>query len=146
MLTLAITFWHWLAFGLLLVVVEVFAPGFVFFWLGLGAIITGAVLFLSPSMAWQFQLLLFACLSILSLSIWYFVARRWSENIGHNSLNRRGDRLEGQVFVLEEAIENGRGRIKVDDGSWVVMGDDMPKGARVRVTGRDGNVLRVDST
>ena len=31
---MTLTFWHWLALGALLLLLEVFTPGFVFIWLG----------------------------------------------------------------------------------------------------------------
>ena len=35
------TFWHWLVLGGLLLLLEVFTPGFVFMWLALAAAVTG---------------------------------------------------------------------------------------------------------
>ncbi|NDH61491.1 MAG: hypothetical protein EBY18_07515 [Alphaproteobacteria bacterium] len=48
------------------------------------------------------------------------------------------------TVVLDAPILNGRGRIKLGDGSWSVTGPDMVAGARVRVRGVDGNELRVE--
>ena len=39
---------------------------------------------------------------------------------------------------------NGRGRVKVGDGSWTVTGPDMVAGARVRVTAVNGTELAVE--
>ena len=45
-----------------------------------------------------------------------------------------------------EAIECGRGRIRVDDTLWCAEGVDTPAGANVRVTGVRGTVLLVEPT
>ena len=58
-------------------------------------------------------------------------------------LNQRAAQYVGRVFTLAEPIVNGRGKIRVDDSTWRVEGDDCPVGARVRVTDAEGVVLRV---
>ena len=58
-------------------------------------------------------------------------------------LNKRGDQYIGKVFNLVDGIENGRGRIKIGDGTWIVAGQDLPAGTKVRVDGVDGAVLTV---
>ena len=63
---------------------------------------------------------------------------------GEPAMNARGESLVGKVVVLDAPILNGRGRIKLGDGSWSVTGPDMVAGARVRVRGVDGNELRVE--
>ncbi|NUO72762.1 MAG: NfeD family protein, partial [Frateuria sp.] len=58
-------------------------------------------------------------------------------------LNRRGEQMIGQRFVLIEAIVNGRGKARVGDGEWLVAGPELPLGATVEVVGVDGNTLKV---
>ena len=43
---MTLTFWHWLALGALLLLLEVVTPGFVFIWLAVAAGLTGVVLWL----------------------------------------------------------------------------------------------------
>jgi membrane protein implicated in regulation of membrane protease activity len=45
--------------------------------------------------------------------------------------------------VLVEPIEHGSGKAKLGDGVWKVSGPELPAGARVRVVGVDGVVLKV---
>ncbi len=139
------TYWHWFALGVILVVIEIVTPGFVFFWLGLGAMATGAVLVVVGPFAWQGQLLVFAGFAVLSVTGWLFIGRKWLGDGKLSPLNRRAGQLEGKIFVLTEAIENGRGRVKVGDGSWIVTGNDLPAGRTVRVIGSEGNTLRVEA-
>jgi membrane protein implicated in regulation of membrane protease activity len=59
-------------------------------------------------------------------------------------LNRRGAQLIGQVLVVAEAIEGGRGKVRVGDTLWAVEGPDAPAGAEVRVTAAKATVLVVE--
>ena len=50
----------------------------------------------------------------------------------------------GRSYVLDEAIVNGRGKVRIDDTLWVVTGSDRGKGEWVKVTGVDGTRLVVE--
>jgi membrane protein implicated in regulation of membrane protease activity len=60
-------------------------------------------------------------------------------------LNRRGAQLVGQVFPLESAIVDGRGRLKIGDAFWRAEGRDMPEGTRVRIVAVEGGSVRVEA-
>ena len=64
---MTLTFWHWLVLGGLLLLLEVFTPGFVFMWLALAAAVTGSLLWLAPELAWQLQVLIFAAAAVASV-------------------------------------------------------------------------------
>jgi membrane protein implicated in regulation of membrane protease activity len=51
----------------------------------------------------------------------------------------------GQTFTLVEPIHDGSGKVQVGDTVWLVRGAEAPVGARVRVTGVDGAILRVET-
>ncbi|MGE0767400.1 MAG: NfeD family protein [Hyphomicrobiaceae bacterium] len=59
-------------------------------------------------------------------------------------LNRRADQLAGRVAVIAEAIEGGRGKIKLGDTLWVAEGPDLPVGAAVRITAAKLTILVVE--
>jgi membrane protein implicated in regulation of membrane protease activity len=58
-------------------------------------------------------------------------------------LNRRAEAHIGRIFTLERPIIDGRGRLKVDDTTWLVEGPDLPAGTRVQVTSVNNTLLRV---
>jgi hypothetical protein len=89
-------------------------------------------------------MLFFAVLSVVSLIGWRAYQRRHPTVSDQPNLNRRGAQYVGRVFTLDEAIVNGTGKIRVDDTTWKVAGDDRPLGAKVRVTGVAGTVLTVE--
>jgi membrane protein implicated in regulation of membrane protease activity len=136
--------WAWIILGVILIGVELLAPGSFFLWLGLAAIVTGlldAVLGLS----WQASALIFALLCVAAV----ILGRAITRPKGHaepqaEMLNQRGQSLVGRTFTLETPIKDGEGRIRVGDSSWRVTGADRFAGAKVRVVRIEGSTLVVD--
>jgi membrane protein implicated in regulation of membrane protease activity len=59
-------------------------------------------------------------------------------------LNRRDLQLVGRVLIVEEAIEGGRGKVRVGDTLWPAEGPDTPAGLEVRVTAARATILLVE--
>lgn len=139
-----IDFWHWWILAAFLLAIEVFAPTTLFLWTSISAAIVGAVLYFADGLSWQSQFLLFAVLSVASVFAWRAIARsrRGAEN--EPLLNRRGMQYVDRQFTLTEPIVHGEGTLRIDDTIWKITGDDCASGERVRVTGLDGHVLRVE--
>ena len=139
-----LNFWAWWILGLILVILEVFAPSTFFLWLGISAGLVGVVAWLFPEMRWEYEWILFAIIAIISI----IISRRFFINnpgVEDNpTLNQRGAQYIGRQFTLTEAIRNGRGKIHVDDTQWSVEGPEMEAGEAVRVTGVDGTLLIVE--
>ena len=139
-----IEFWYWWVAAVVLIVVEVFAPGTVALWMAVSAAVVGLLLLAVPDLTWQTQLLVFAVLSVATVVGWRAYQLRYPTQSDQPALNRRGEQYVGRVFTLSEAIVNGTGKIHVDDTMWKVQGEDLTEGARVRVTGVDGTLLTVE--
>lgn len=137
-----VTFWHWWILAAVLLALEMFAPTTLFLWTGISAGVIGVLLMFVPDLGWQLQVLGFAVLSVATVVIWRRVSPR-KPAIGPE-LNERTSQYLGQTYALESAIENGRGRMRVGDTTWIVEGPDLPAGARVRVVSADGASLRVE--
>ena len=137
-------FWHWWILGLALIIAETVLPGTYFLWMGVSAVVLGVLAWLFPTMGWEIQLMLFALLSLASIVVWRMWQRRHPVESDQPMLNRRAEQYIGRVFVLEAAIENGFGRVRVADSLWRVKGPDAPVGSRVRVTAADGIILVVE--
>ncbi len=144
MFTGGLVFWHWLVLAMLLLLLELFAPAAFFIWIGAAAAVLGLILMLVPALSWQVQLIAFAVLSIFSV----IVGRRLFRKIDTSeptTLNRRGDQYIGREFLLDEELQNGSGRLKVDDTSWRIIGPDLPAGTKVVVKSIDGSSMVVDA-
>jgi inner membrane protein len=136
--------WAWIILGVILIGVELVAPGAFFVWLGLAAIATG-LLDAALGLSWQAAALLFALLSVGAVILGRFVTRSKTQpDAEATPLNQRGQSLVGRVFTLETPIKDGEGRIRVDDSSWRVTGADRFAGAKVRVVRIEGSTLVVD--
>ncbi|NIM27117.1 MAG: NfeD family protein [Gammaproteobacteria bacterium] len=135
-------FWHWLVLGVALAIIEIFAPGAFLLWLGISAGIVGIVLWLIPELSWEYQLLIFAILSVASV----VVARRYLTThplkTDLPNLNLRGQQYVGRTFTLSEPVVNGQGKIRVDDSTWKISCEDCEAGTKVIIEGVDGVVLR----
>jgi hypothetical protein len=139
-----VEFWHWWVAAIVLIVVEVFAPGTVALWMAVSAAAVGLLLLAVPELTWQTQFIVFAVLSVATVIGWRTYQLRYPTVSDQPTLNRRGEQYVGRVFTLSEAIVNGTGKIHVDDTMWKVVGADLPEGTRVRVTGVEGTVLTVE--
>jgi inner membrane protein len=138
--------WSWWVLGVVLLILEIVVPGVFLFWIGLAGIATGLlslILWGSAIWAWQVQVVTFVILSFVAVAIGRSVLKR-GETTDEPNLNRRSESLVGRVVTVTDAIENGRGRVKVDDTTWSVSGPDQPAGAKVRIVSASGNELRVE--
>src|SRR3954471_2146088 len=106
--------WNWLIAGLVLMALELIAPGVFMFWLGLAALLVGLLSFvISPS--WQSQLLMFAVFAVAAVPLWRRLARSNSAVSKSNPfLNKRTGALVGRVFTLEKPIIHGSGTVRID--------------------------------
>src|SRR5260370_7817053 len=67
--------WNWLIFGVVLMALELLAPGVFLFWLGLAALLVGLLSFaIHPS--WQMQILMFAVFAAPAVPLCRRMARR----------------------------------------------------------------------
>lgn len=137
-----IAFWHWWVAGLLLLALEAFAPGAVFLWMGVAALVTGGVVALLPGLGWQWAVALFSVLAIVSFFA-YKRLRPVAKATDQPHLNRRGGSYIGRRLTLEVAIVNGISRARLDDTQWRISGPDLPAGSTVVVTAVDGATLVV---
>ena len=139
-----IVYWDWFAVGLFLAVFEMIFPGAAMLWIGAAAMVTGVIVWLFPAIDWKWQIIMFGLLGIAAVMLSRRIFGRSRTESSDPTLNHRSEQLIGRVTTLESAIENGEGRAKIGDSSWMVTGPDLPAGTKVRVTGADGPTLQVE--
>ena len=136
--------WLWLIGGVVLLIAEVIAPGFFLVFLGAAALATGlfTVLF---DLGTAPQLALFALYAVLAV----MVGKRFYSNRTADSadplLNDRAGRLVGRVVTVVADVDEHHGRVRVGDSEWNARGGSAAAGTRVRITGVDGNCLKVEA-
>ena len=134
--------WNWLIFGVLLMALELLAPGVFMFWLGVAALLTGLLSF-AFTLSWQLQILMFAAFAAAAVPVWRRIARQKPGTNPNPFLNKRSDALVGRVCTLDKPIVDGEGIVRIDDTVWRVAGPDAPAGSRVRIVHADGASLTV---
>jgi membrane protein implicated in regulation of membrane protease activity len=136
--------WLWLIGGVVLLIAELIAPGFFLIFIGGAAIATGLFTLLF-GLGTVPQLALFALYALLSVMI----GRRFYGNRGADSadplLNDRAGRLVGKVVTVVATVDEHGGRVRVGDSEWSARGGPAAVGERVRITGIDGNCLKVEA-
>ncbi|MEH6474321.1 MAG: NfeD family protein [Sneathiella sp.] len=137
--------WAWWTFGVVLVILEIFAPTFFLLWLGISAGVVGLIVLIIPSITWEYQWGLFAIFSVISLVVGRMFLLRNPGVEDNFKLNQRGAQYVGRNFTLSDAIVNGRGKIHVDDTQWAVSGPALEAGCTVTVTDTDGILLVVEA-
>jgi membrane protein implicated in regulation of membrane protease activity len=139
-----LVFWYWWVLAAILLIFEMLLPGVVFLFLATGAAAAGFALLVVSDLSLEMQLALFAVLTVDSAIALRPTLRRLQGQTGEPHLNARGQALVGKIFVLDQPILAGRGRVTLGDSSWTVTGPDMVAGAKVRVAAIDGTELRVE--
>jgi membrane protein implicated in regulation of membrane protease activity len=138
------TAWHWWVLGAIFVILEIFSPAAFFLWLGIAAGLVGFILLAVPELQWEYQLLAFAIFSLVSILLSKRYFHYHPIKTDQPKLNRRGEQYIDRVFTLEEPVINGYGKIRVNDSTWKVEGEDCPAGTKVIITGVDGVVLQME--
>jgi len=136
--------WHWIVIAVVLAAAETFLPGAVAIWFAASAAFIGLVLVVFHDLPWQYQWLGFAIFGIVAMLLYRAYNKRYPQHVEQPNLNQRGIQYIGSELVLVDAIEQGQGRARLGDGVWKVEGPELPAGARVRVTGVNGAILKVE--
>jgi membrane protein implicated in regulation of membrane protease activity len=145
MLVQSLMYMWWTA-AVVLIAGELALPGFFLLWIGLAAGAMGLTTLMVPGMGLLAQVLLFGCYTFSSCYLYARFLRKFIEKSSPDGvgLNKRGDRMVGQIYVLAVPIVNGHGKANVGDGQWLVTGSDMPIGTNVIVRRVDGTTLEVE--
>lgn len=143
-----IIFWHWWVLASVFFVLEILSMSFFFLWIGVAAVLIGALVFFAPGLPWEAQICIWAVVSV-AMALGWRVYKKNNPNAESVSdqplLNKRGDQYIGRTFTLETPIENGFGKVKVDDSIWKIESEtDMPAGTKIKVTAIEGTILQVE--
>lgn len=142
--------WNWWILALLLMGLEILAPGTFFLWFGISAFVIGTIsLAVGPEATfwiWQTQVIGFVVLSFIAalLGRKFMNERGWNTS-DNPTLNARATQMIGRVGVIAEPISGGQGRAKIGDTTWRVSGPDLPAGVQVKVVGEDAGRLVVEA-
>jgi membrane protein implicated in regulation of membrane protease activity len=143
---LNITHWHWLALAIALAGFEMLSMSFFLIFPALSAALLGLIVYVEPGLDWRIQVLIFAALSVVTTML----GRAWLRKVrgvdGPQVVNVRGQTYVGRRLRTTDALENGRGRVHMDDTWWTarsVDGAPIDAGMLIEVVEVDGATLLV---
>ena len=141
-------YWHWLVFGMILIIAEVFIPSFTIFWFGLGGLMVGGLLWIAPSLGLTAQLLLWGVFSALLTAFWFLVMKPRMVDKTRAGMSREALLGEtGQVIRAPDGERRGMVRFSkplLGSDEWTFICDDpVHVGDRVQIRDVSGNTLVV---
>lgn len=142
--------WHWVVGGMLLTLAELAAPAFYIIWFGLGALLVGLVLLLSPELSLTTQIILWVIASSGMLVLWFRIFRRGSERTLSGSSSGEVIGETGLLVAPIEPFVKGRVRFQrplLGADEWSCLADEkIAAGERVKVVAIEGSFLKVART
>ena len=134
--------WTWWIIAVVLIILEVSAPGTFFLWMGVSAGVVGVGLLLVPELAWELQRTLCSTLSVIAI----LLSRRYLQKNkgGHSKLSQRGKRYIGRTVTVAEVITNGIGKVQIEDTLWRARGADAAVGEQVKIVAIEGATFAVE--
>lgn len=146
-----LAYWHWLVFGMLLIITEIFVPNFTIVWFGLAAIVVSGLLLLSPDSPLTWQLFTWAVASCIMTYIWFKYVKPRMVDRTHAGIARES--LLGQTGQVIKAPVDGRNGIMrfsvpiLGSDEWAFFcNESVTPGDRVVVTEISGNTLIVKTS
>lgn len=135
------TWTTWFIAAAVLILLEVFTPGFLLACLAVGA--AGGGIGAALGFSIEVQLALFSIFSGLSLWLLRPLLRTWFAATGAKT---NQDALIGSVGRVESDVASGqRGYVKLDGDSWAFEADrHYAADTKVLITHREGNVVSVE--
>ena len=144
-----IAYWHWLVFGMLLMIAELLIPSFTIFWFGLGALVVAAFTLFVPEMSLASQLVTWAVSSSVMTFLWFRYFRKIAPDrtrAGVGSEAVIGER--GTVVSMPGGNERGRVRFTtpvLGSSEWpFICTDAVSIGDSVYIKDISGNTLIVE--
>lgn len=141
-------YWHWLVFGVALMVLEIFLPSFVVLWFGIGAVVVGLCEWVFPELSVAAQLLIWLLASSAMAAGWFRCIKPRMKDKTTAGVAREA--LIGETGqVIKVPVDGGRGMARF---SVPVLGSDeweficeepVAPGDRIVIREFSGNTLIV---
>lgn len=147
-MTIQIAYWHWLVFGMLLIITEIFVPNFTIVWFGLAAIVVSGLMLIFPSISLTWQLFIWALASCAMTFLWFKYIKPRMVDRTHAGIARES--ILGQTGQVIKAPVDGRNGVlrfavpMLGSDEWAFFcNEPVATGDRVVVKEISGNTLIV---
>jgi membrane protein implicated in regulation of membrane protease activity len=141
-------YWHWLVFGMLLMLLELAIPSFTIFWFGLGGLVVGVLLLLFSGMPIAWQILLWVVASCGFVFFWFKVLKPRMTDQTMAGISREAV-LGETAMVIRKPEGERRGELRfavpvLGSETWsFICTEDVDVGDRVVVRDVSGNTMMV---
>ncbi|MVF10792.1 NfeD family protein [Ketobacter sp. MCCC 1A13808] len=146
---LELLYWHWVVFGVVLMLGEIAITTFFILWFGVAAILMGGLLFLLPGLSVNWQIFIWTLLSAALALLWFRFLKPLSIDKTKAGMSREA--IVGEVGqVISVPTKERRGRLRfpapiLGSDEWIIISQDsLAEGDRVRVKDVSGNSLVVE--
>jgi len=143
-LSTELLWWHWIAFGILLVTTEIFIGTFVMLGLGVAALLVGATDMLFK-LSVELELTLWLLLSLASIALWFqYLRTPIVDSSGQSNYT-----LDTLGVITKEIPHNGRGEVRFDtpvlgNTVWFATSKEpLEEGRRVSIVEVKGQLIEV---
>ena len=141
-------YWHWIIFGIVLMLSEIFLTVFVILWFGAAAVVVGVLLDITPGIPVTWQILLWTILSTLLAWGWFKYLKPLAIDKTKAGLSREAIVGEkGQVLSAPNGDVRGKMRFPapvLGADEWLIISqENLSVGDRVSVVDFSGNSLIV---
>lgn len=145
---IGVQYWHWLVFGMVLIMAEIFVPSFTIFWFGLGGIVVAGLLLLVADISFTWQLFTWAIASCIFTFLWFkFIRPRMTDRTRAGISREAAIGEIGQVIRIPAQEQRGIVRFTIPllgSEEWPFICDSaVAVGDRVTVVEISGNTLVV---
>ncbi|MBQ6352431.1 MAG: NfeD family protein [Lentisphaeria bacterium] len=140
-------YWWWFIAGIILIMAEFVVPGVFICFFGVGALLTGAVVWLLPDMTLTMSLLLFSFLSVVFLVFCRrFLPRVFRGTVKVDRSDIENDDIAGAEAVVVEAVAPGvPGRVEFRGSQWTARADRaIAVGERAKIKSRKNLTLYLE--
>ncbi len=140
-----VLWWHWIVFGILLLILEMSTGTFFILGLGVAAIIVG-VLDTLLGTSFTAELGIWMVLSVLAIAAWF----KWFREPPVTDSGQSNYRLDTLGTVLEEIHPHARGKVTFDspvlgNTSWHATSKvDLDKNTRIKIVEINGQLIEVE--
>ncbi len=139
--------WMWAAIGIILLAVEMATGTFYVLWFGIAALCVAIAMWIFPSISEAVQYVVYAALSLSSLTVWKLYYKKTSTNsrIGQS----KGEEIGRVGLVIETASSKKNGKIRFTQGlmgsrEWTAIADEtIEAGGEAIVVAVVGNALKI---
>ena len=140
----SVLWWHWVVFGLVLLLVELMTGTYMVLTMAIGAVLVG-IMDSAFNTSFTYEILSWMVYSLVGIVIWYTYLR-------NSTIDQRGQssyKLDTLGTVNKEVKSNQRGEVTFDapvlgNTTWVVTSDEeLRVGDRVEIVEIQGQIIKV---